>query len=175
MAIRELIRRHEDNKFPLLHLEDLPNRDFKKYAVLHEGVVEVTARLNSDFTPEPESFGKALEDLFVDREVGKFKQISATVKGTKEDPLDPEKVLELVEESEGSTGLSGISVLFGDGSSTSDLEKYRERHRIVVQELGPGRPAVTEVETAMVDYLKSLITPDDENARVMDANGIFIQ
>jgi hypothetical protein len=88
--------------------------------------------------------------------------------------LDPERVLEIVEESEGSTGLSGITVKFRNGSTLRDLDTYRERHVIQVQEVRPGMPAITEIETAMVDYLNELATPNQNYLRIIDENGLFV-
>jgi len=116
-----------------------------------------------------------LKDLFKSRNLANtYKQVSASVEADEDNPIDPDDALKIVEESEGSTGLSGITVQFGNGSTLSDLEKYRERYRVSVQEVRPGVPAVTEIETAMVEYLQQLATPDDENARVIDAAGLFI-
>lgn len=173
-AMRELIRRHVNPKFPNLRLEDAPNRGFKKLAKVHGGVKKVVARLNKDFTPEPESFGQALETLFTDTNVGPFKQVSATVEADSGKQLDPDEVLRLIDESEGSTGLSGISVTFNSGTTLSDLDDYRERHILDVQEIRPGVPAVNEIETGMVQYLRSLAQADDEDARVIDKQGKFI-
>jgi hypothetical protein len=175
MAIRDLIRRHVNSKFPRLILEDAPSGSFKKMVKAHGGVVELTARLNFDFVPEKKSFGFALEQVVTRQNINKFKQLSANIKGSIAEPLDPDSVLKIVEESEDSSGLSGVSVVFGDGTSLSDLKNYRERHYITVQEVAPGRPAVTEIESGMVDYLKALITPSGQNIRIIDDSGIFVK
>ena len=173
-AIRDLIRRHAEKKYPNLDLEDAPTKDFKRLAAEHGGVKSVTARLNSDFVPEPNSFGKALESLFESKKLTKYKQVSASIHAEDNDELDPDEVLEIVDESEGSTGLSGVSVAFHDGTTLSDLVTYRERHVISVQTVGAGKPVVAEIENGMVDYLKSLELPDDDAIRVIDADGKFV-
>lgn len=173
-AIRDLIRRHANSKYPNLYLEDAPTKDFKRLAAEHGGVSSVTARLNSGFVPEPNSFGKALESLFESKKLNKYKQVSASIQAEDNDELDPDDVLEILDESEGSTGLSSVSVAFRDGTTLSDLVTYRERHRLNVQVVSAGKPAVSEIESGMVDYLKSLVMPDDDAIRVIDADGKFV-
>lgn len=173
-AIRDLIRRHTNSKYPNLYIEDAPTKDFKRLAAEHGGVISVTARLNSDFVPEPHSFGKALESLFEKRKLNKYKQVSASIQAEDNDELNPDDVLQIVDESEGSTGLSGVSVAFRDGTTLSDLVTYRERRRLNVQAVSAGKPAVSEIESGMVDYLKSLVKPDDDAIRIIDANGKFV-
>jgi len=87
--------------------------------------------------------------------------------------LDVDEVESLVNESENGTGLSGITVIFKDGISLGDLEKYREKHGIEVQQVRPGVPAVTEIETEMVDYLKTMMKPNGANFQLIDNSGKF--
>lgn len=174
-AMRALIRRHHNSQFPNFNLEDAPNRDFKTLAKAHGGTVKVTARLQGSFTPAPESFGSTLDSLFTPHKLTKFKQVTASIEAEKGEELDPDAVLALIEESEESTGLSGITVVFSDGDSLSDLQKYRERAHVDVTEVRPGIPHILELETAMVDYLRFLALAPDEGARVIDSNGIFIE
>lgn len=174
-AMRDLIRRHHNSKFPAIDLHDAPNRDFKALAKAHGGTKKVTVRLNGSFTPEPESFGATLDTIFEPANLTSFKQITASIEAEEGEELDPDAVLKLLDESEGSTGLSGITVIFGDGDSLSELAEYRERYRAELTEVRPGVPHVQELETAMVDYMRSLATADGESLRVIDENGAFIE
>ncbi|MFD1069940.1 hypothetical protein ACFQ2D_08345 [Luteimonas composti] len=176
-AIRDLVRRHVNGKFPRLQAEDVPGRDFKTLAKVHKGVRRVVARVNGDFTPEPNSVGALLESMFdqAGAKNQKFKQISASIEAPSNDELDPDMVLNWVDESEGATGLSGISVVFNDKTSLAELDKYREKIQIEVQEVGPGKPAVTEIETSMVQYVNALAFDADASARLIDANGYFLK
>lgn len=173
-AMRDLIRRHYNKSYPSLSLQDAPNRDFKKLAKAHGGTKKVTARLNGDFTPEPKSFGFSLDKIFEQRKLSKFKKISASIEAEEGKSLNPDVVLSLVDESEGSTGLTGITVEFHDGTTLSELDEYRERYRAEVTEIRAGVPDFLEIETAIVDYMKQLATANDETIRIIDPNGIFV-
>lgn len=174
-AIRDLVRRHVNPKFANMNLVDAPNRGFLYLAASKGGVKKVVARVASSFTPEAESFGGALEAFIKSKNLGKTKVISATIEAADDEPLDPDKILEMVHEREGATGLSGISVVFNDDSSLGeDLDEYRERARVEVQAVRPGVPVISEIETEMVNYLKRLASPDDENLRIIDSQGKFI-
>lgn len=173
-AIRQLIRRHAVKNYPRIVAEDIPARDFKTLAKLHRGVKSVTARVRGDFNPEPTSFGAALESMFTSAGVNKFKQITASIEAEKNGELDVDTVLEWVDESEGGTGLSGISVTFNDKTGLADLDSYREKVQVEIQEVRPGVPAVTEIETEMVKYLNELATAPDVKARLIDSKGVFL-
>ena len=174
-AMREIIRRHVNAKYPRLVAEDVPGRDFKTLAKVHKGVRRVIARVNGDFTPEPNSVGALLETMFQGAGADKYKQISATIEAPTNDELDPDMVLRWVDESEGATGLSGISVVFNDKTSLADLDKYREKIQVEVQEIGAGKPAVTEIETAMVQYVNELAFDQDAAARLINPQGYFFK
>ncbi|MCW0447211.1 hypothetical protein [Xanthomonas sacchari] len=174
-AIRQLIRGTVNPKFPRLLAEDIPGREFKTLAKAHLGVKKVVARVNEGFVPEPKSFGATLDSMFKKKGLKKFKQITASIEAPKNDSLDPDTVLELVDQSEGNIGLSGIAVTFNDGTSLAELDKYREKTSIEVQEVRPGVPAVTEIETKMLEYLNELATSKDANARVIDSKGYFLK
>lgn len=175
MAIRELIRRHHNPKYPKIDLQDAPARKFKQLAALHGGVKQFTARVYHNFVPEPNSFGKCLETLFSARSLGKHRQLSATIVAEGDESLNVDEIEKVIDESEGKTGLSAISILFFDKSTLSDLDEYREKHGIEVQEVRPGVPAITEVESAIVDYLNQLVVPDSADARVIDNDGLFVE
>jgi len=155
--------------------EDVPSRDFKTLAKIHRGVKSVTARVRGDFNPEPNSFGATLESMFNAEGVNKFKQINASIEAEKNSELDVDTVLKWVDESEGGTGLSGISVTFNDKTGLADLDRYREKIQVEIQEVRPGVPAVTEIETEMVKYLNELANGPDVKARLIDSKGVFLQ
>ncbi len=171
-AMRDLIRRHHEARHPNLRLEDAPTLDFKRMAEIHHGVKSVTARLHSGFNAEPNTFGDSMETILAGRGFGNAK-ISTTIEAPGDDELDVDTVEAMLEESETGTGLSGISIKFRDDTSLADLSKYRERTRVSVQEVRPGVPAVTEIETAIVDYVRSLATPAEDNFQLITANGTF--
>lgn len=171
-AIRALIRRHVNAHFPNLYLSDAPNRGFKAYAESKGGVKEVTVRVASDFTPEADTIGSALESIFKPRR-SRYRQVSATIVAERDGELDPDEVEEYLDEREGSTGLTGIFIKFADTTTMTDLDEVRERHVVELQEVRPGVPAVNELETEMREYLKVLMTPDTNNARVLTTEGIF--
>jgi len=170
--MRDLIRRHHLAKYPNLRLEDAPTLDFKRMAEIHHGVKSVTARLHSGFNAEPNTFGDSMETIVVGRGFGNAK-ISTTIEAPGDEELDVDTVEAMLEESESGTGLSGISIKFRDDTSLADLSKYRERTRVSVQEVRPGVPAVTEIETAIVDYVRSLATPAEDNFQLITAHGTF--
>ncbi len=172
-AVRDLIRRHVTKKFPNLELEDAPSLGFKQMAQMHQGVKEVTVRLHSGFVAEPNTFGHALESFIAPKGLGPFKRVATTVEALDGQELDVDEVESLVNESEDGTGLSGITVTFVDGSSLGDLDKYREKLGIEVQQVRPGVPAVTEIETEMVDYLTNLMKPNSDNFQLIDNSGKF--
>ena len=173
-AIRQLIRRHAVPSYPRLTAEDVPARDFRTLAKLHRGVKSVTARVKGDFVPQPASFGATLESMFSNAGVNKYKQITASIEAEKNGELDVDTVLEWVDESEGRTGLSGISVTFNDKTGLADLDSYREKIQVQIQEVRPGVPAVTEIETEMLKYLNDLATAPDVKARLIDSKGVFL-
>lgn len=172
-AIRDLVRRHVSPKFPNLRLEDAPSLGFKEMAKLHRGVKEVTARLHSGFVAEPNTFGKSLETFITPKGLGALKRVTTTVEALDGQELDVDEVEKLVNESEDGTGLSGITVTFVDGVSLGDLEKYREKLMIEVQQVRPGVPAVTEIETEVVNYMTHLVTPNANNFQLIDNTGKF--
>ena len=172
-AIRDLIRRYVVKNFPNLRLEDAPSLDFKRMAKIHHGVKEVTVRLHSGFVAEPNTFGHSLESFIEPKGFGPLKRVVATIEAMDGQELDVDEVEGLVNESEHGTGLSGVTVIFKDNVSLGDLDKYREKLGIEVQQVRPGVPAVTEIETGMVDYLKTLMTPDAANFQLINNTGKF--
>lgn len=173
-AIRDLIRRHVAPKFPNMDLEDAPSIGFKQMAKLHGGVKAVTARLQTGFATEPNTFGRALETFIEPQHLGPHKRITTTIEALDNSELNTGMVEELVNESEKATGLSGITVLFNSGVSMGDLETYRERMSVEVQAIRAGVPAVTEIETEMVDYLLRLTYPTEDNFQLIDQSGKFV-
>jgi len=171
-AMRDMIKRHALAKCPPLILEDAPTLDFKRMAAIHRGVASFTARLHSGFVTEPNTFGSAMETIIADKGFGNAK-VSATVEAPENDELDVDKVEAMLQESEAGTGLSGITIHFKDKTSLGDLQKYREKSPISVQQVRPGVPAITEIETEMVQYLNTLATPGDDNFQLITANGRF--
>jgi len=172
-AMRDLIRRYVAPKFPNLNLEDAPSLGFKEMAKLHQGVKEVTVRLHSGFVTEPNTFGRSLESFINPKGFGHFKRVATTIEALDGTELDVDHVEELVNESEHGTGLTGITVTFTDGVSLGDLEKYREKLTVEVQQVRPGVPAVTEIETAMLEYLGNLVKPNQNNFQLIDNTGKF--
>lgn len=171
-GMRDMIKRHSLAKCPPLILEDAPTLDFKRMAQIHRGVASVTARLHSGFVTEPNTFGSAMESIIANNGFGNAK-VSATIEAPENDELDVDKVEAMLQESEAGTGLSGITIRFKDKTSLGDLQNYREKLPISVQQVRPGIPAVTEIETAIVQYLNALATPDDDNFQLITANGTF--
>lgn len=171
-AMRDLIRRHGSPRHPNLKLEDAPSLTFKKMAQIHNGVESVTARLQSGFAAQPNTLGDALENLLTDKGFENAK-LATTIEAPVNEVLDVDKVEALLEESETGLGLSGITVRFKSGATLSDLASYREKLPIEVQQVRPGVPAVTEIETEIVQYLTHLATPDAGNFQLINANGMF--
>lgn len=171
-AMRDMIRRHYMPRHPNLGLEDAPTLEFQRMADLHEGVKSVTARLHSGFNAAPNTFGDALENLISGRGFNDPK-ITATIEASGDGELDVDTVEAMLEESEAGTGLSAITIKFRDGTSLGDLAKYRERKSISVQEVRAGVPAVTEIETGIVDYLRSLAVADDAGFQLITQDGMF--
>ncbi|MBN8224682.1 MAG: hypothetical protein J0L89_07685 [Xanthomonadales bacterium] len=171
-AMRDMIRRHYMAKHPNLRLEDAPTLEFRRMADLHNGVKSVTARLQSGFNAEPNTFGNALETLIEGKGFNNPK-ISTTIEAPGNGELDTDTVEAMLEESEAGTGLSSITIKFRDGTSLGDLLKYREKSPITVQEVRPGVPAVTEIETGIVDYLRSLAQADDGGYQLITHDGQF--
>lgn len=171
-AMRDMIRRHYLAKHPNLRLEDAPTVAFKRMADLHGGVKSVTARLHSGFNAEPNTFGEALESLIEGKGFNNSK-ISTTIEAPGNGELDADTVEAMLEESEAGTGLSSITIKFRDDTSLGDLSKYREKSPIAVQEVRPGVPAVTEIETEIVNYLRSLAQADDGGFQLITSNGMF--
>lgn len=171
-AIRDLIRRHYMVRHPNLSLEDAPTLEFQRMARLHHGVKSVTARVHSGFNAEPNTFGDAMETLITQKGFNNAK-VSTTIEASGDGELDADTVEAMLEESEAGTGLSSITVKFRDGTSLGDLLKYREKSLISVQEVRPGVPAVTEIETEIVEYLQSLTHVDDNGFQLITTLGRF--
>ena len=171
-AMRDLIRRHHMARHPNLRLEDAPTLDFKRMTKIHGGIKSVVTRLQSGFNAEPNTYGDALETFIAARGFNNAK-ISTTIEAAGEGELDVDTVEALLQESETGVGLSGITITFKDNSSLTDLNTYREKSRITVQAVRPGVPAVLEIETGMVEYLRSLVTSDDDNFQLITADGRF--
>jgi hypothetical protein len=171
-AMRDLIRRHYTAKHPNLTLEDAPTLDFKRMAQIHGGVKSVTTRLQSGFNAQPNTYGDALETFITGRGFNNAK-VSTSIEAAGDSELDVDKVEELLEESETGIGLSGITITFKDDSSLTDIRKYREKSRIRVSAARPGIPSVLEIENGIVDYLRSLATPDGSNFQLITQDGRF--
>lgn len=170
--MRDMIKRHVMPLHPKMKLEDAPSVAFQRMAQLHQGVVSVTARLGRGFVAEPNTFGSAMESIVSTKGFDKAK-VTTTIEANEDDELDPEKVEEMLDESELGTGLSGITIRFKDGVTLGELSKYREKLPVEVQQARPGLPVVTELETHMVDYLRSLAKPTDDNFQLITAAGVF--
>lgn len=171
-AMRDMINRHTDAHVPVFVLEDAPTQTFKQMAKRHGGVDSVTARLAHDFVAEEETFGHAMETIVAEQGFSKFKVVT-TIESESDAGLDVDKVEAILDESEGQTGLSGVTVKFKDGRSLGDMDNYREKLSITVNTTRPGVPNVNEIEAAIVKYLKALIKPDDENYQLIDGSGQF--
>lgn len=171
-AMRDMIRRHVSSKHPNLKLEDAPSLTFKKMAQLHNGVESVTARLQSGFAAQPNTLGDALETVLANRGFENAK-LATTIEAPPNETLDVDKVEALLDESETGLGLSGITVRFRSGAALTDLASYREKLPIEVQQVRTGVPAITEIETEIVQYLTHLATPNADNFHLIDANGMF--
>lgn len=174
-ALRDLIRRHQNPIFPALNIDIIPTREFIALAREHGGVESFTARVSADFTPEQDTLGHELAEMFRKRNLDRSKRISATIDAESGQELDPEEVLKLIDESEGGTGLSGVSVKFTDGTTMSDLDTYKERHVVEVQEVRSGVPAANEIVDAIVGYLRDLSRARDGNfQRIITPEGRFV-
>jgi hypothetical protein len=171
-AMRDMIRRHAITKHPNMKLEDAPSLPFKAMAQLHGGVESVTARLQSGFAAQPDTFGSALETVLTNKGFDNAK-LATTIEAPENGELDVEKVEALLDESETGTGLSGITVRFKSGATLGDLSSYREKLPIEVQQVRPGVPAVTEIETEIVQYLIHLATANSDNFQLIDTDGMF--
>jgi hypothetical protein len=171
-AMRDLIKRHAVPMCPALDLEDAPTLSFRQMAHIHRGVESVTARLQSGFATEPNTFGSKMENIVADKGFHGVK-VSTTIEAPTNGELDVTHVEEIFDESENGTGLSGITVRFKDGTSIGDLRSYREKLPITVQQVRPGVPSVPDIETEIVQYLNTLATPNNDNFQLITNNGTF--
>lgn len=171
-AMRDLVKRHAEPKCTPLELEDAPTLSFTQMAHIHQGVESVTARLQIGFATEPNTFGSAMETIVASKGFNGAK-VSTTIEAPPNGELDVAHVEEIFDESETGTGLSGVTVRFRDGTTIGDLNSYREKLPITVQQVRPGVPAVSEIETEIVQYLSLLATPNADNFHLITATGTF--
>lgn len=171
-AMRDMIKRHVAPRHPAMKLEDAPSLEFQRMAQLHGGVGSVTARLHEGFVADPNTFGSAMEAIVAGKGFDRSK-VTTTIEASDDDELDPIKVEEMLDESEQGTGLSGITIRFKSGATLGELSKYREKLPIEVQQVRPGVPVVTEIETEMVEYLRSLAKASEDNFQLITAAGVF--
>jgi hypothetical protein len=99
--------------------------------------------------------------------------VSATIEAPENGELDVDTVEQILTESEAGTGLSGVTIRFRDKTSLGDLNKYREKLPITVNAVRAGIPLVTEIETAIVEYLVGLATPRDDFQLIRE-DGTFV-
>lgn len=171
-AIRDLVKRHVMPNCPPLDLEDAPTLEFRRMAEIHGGVASVTARLHTGFVAEPNTFGNAMETIVANAGFGNAR-VSATIEAPENGELDVDTVEQILTESEAGTGLSGVTIRFRDKTSLGDLNKYREKLPITVNAVRAGIPLVTEIETAIVEYLVGLATPRDDFQLIRE-DGTFV-
>lgn len=171
-AIRDLIKRHSIARCPALELEDAPSVGFQNLVAMKGGIDSVTARLHQGFNANPNTFGSALENL-ITRSGFPQAGISTTIQAPNGVELDATQVEEILDESETGIGLSGITVKFKDGTFLNEIASYREKTVIEVQQIRAGVPAIPEIETALVDYIRELVQPAPNGFRLLDGNGRF--
>lgn len=171
-AIRDLIKRHHLPRCPVLELQDAPAVAFQQLVQMKGGVESVTARLNIGFNAEPDTFGSALENLIAGKGFPHAK-ITATVQAPDNEELDVDEVESILSESENGIGLSGVTIKFNDGTFLNEIASYREKRSIEVQQVRAGVPAVLEIETGLIDYIRALVTAAPNGFRLLDDNGRF--
>ena len=160
-GIRHLIRQ-TNRRFPTLVPHDAPGLTFARLAALKGGVVQVTATLRADRTPEQNTMGSALESIIRPRLARTDLKQSLSVESPDDSPIDTAVVEGWMDEASGGVGFSSVTVKFRDGStSTHELGEYREKHLVDVPSARSGKPSIPELEMVMRNYLRQLCTPND--------------
>lgn len=154
--LTELLRRHLERTHPALDLADIGSSDLRRLIQERGGVSSITARVVDT--------SKHVEGS---RFAGLLSKAKGWVPGARKcaitwdnesGDLDEDASVSLVEEAD-HEWLAGVTLKFKRGGSVSDLTKYRERKAVKVQADSFGRPAVSEIETALLEYLGELRDP----------------
>lgn len=168
-AIRQFITKNSGLRIPRLALQDVQTRNFRTMVNQGGGIKLVTATLESTFAPEPDTFGESMS-----KATDKFsnvRRVKTTIEADQNDSLDIAEMEDLFEESENGTGLSSIRVQLNNGTVISDLDSYREKQSIEIDEVGPGVPNLYQIESELESYVKQLLKPDPTGARIISTEG----
>lgn len=154
--LTDLFRRHLELKHPAVDLADIGSSDLRKLIKERGGVSSITARVvDSTMSADGSRFA------------GLLSKAKGWVQGARKcaitwenesGALDENASISLIEEAD-HEWLAGVTLKFKRGGSVCDLNKYRERKSVKVQADSSGRASVSEIETALLEYLGELRDP----------------
>lgn len=153
--LTHLFRQHIDPKHPALELADIGSSSLEKLITDRGGIKKVTARISQSTATDGSKYGSLLSNI-KNKLPGALKCLINWE--ADENSIDTANAIEMLKESDEDT-LAGVTLYFRDGGKISDLNKYRERKSVSIQLTNDGKPATTEIEAALKDYLKELRDP----------------
>lgn len=169
--LTSLARRFGDEGNPGIALEDVTGASLRQDIDRGGGVEKMVLRTTDGAARREDSFSSRLVDLRTG--VGRSHRVTVQW-DSGDDPLDADDVIAAMQDyQDPETSLSAIKLTLKDGQQIKDVSKYRERRKILVQANEAGRPFVTEIETALWNYLDELRRPDGSGWRLLDDHGYF--
>lgn len=155
VLLTSLLRRYINPHHPAVDFSDIGSADLRRLIVSRGGVSKVSAKLLQETATSGSTYGNMLSTIR-----GKVPGANKCLVSWESDDkaLGADEAISMLQESEDDS-LSSVTLYFRNGGSVSDLNKYRERRPVRIQLVEDGRPAVTEVEAALKDYLKDLSDP----------------
>lgn len=154
--LNKLLRRVINVRHPLIELSDIASSDLSRLIDSRGGVRKVTARLVDGFGTQSNTYGETLAS--VRAKVPNANTCLVTWESESDDkPLGKQEAVSILEEADAT--LSSVTLHFVLGGSVSDLSEYKEKKTVSIQLAPDGRPALTEIETALKTYLNELRDP----------------
>lgn len=153
--LTKLFRRHLDPRHPAVEFNDLGSDDLRQLIASQGGVAKITAKVSIDSGTDGSIYGSMLSNIRT--KMPGARKCLVSWDGD-DDILSTDLSIDVLEETENES-LDSVNITFKNGGSVSSLSKYRERRNVRIQLVDDGRPAVTEIETALKTYLDDLRSP----------------
>jgi hypothetical protein len=157
--LRVLIKACSADGHGVLELSDIGSSDLHALINSRGGISKVTASLVHEVGGQTSRFARPLGDM--KGQVQGTNRCMVSWMAGADETLDEDDALAVLEEAD-SEFLASVTLSFKEGGGVSDLTKYRERKPVKIQLTPDGRPAVTEIETAMKEYLVELRDPSKQ-------------
>jgi hypothetical protein len=173
VVLSQLIRFHCDDTLPNIALEDVAAATLERAIAAGGGIDRVTARIarnvNNDNLPYTTSLSQIRSKL------AGAARVTVEWESHDNDQISTRQALNAMAEQSTGGLMDSITLHLKDGGRIDRLKRYRERRVVsVAQARAGGGPVISEIETALWNYIDELRTLDDDDWRLLDDNGMLI-